>query len=124
MNLLEFLVDTQVCLLELLHLLEDFLTLATAGIYECVCRSPPVESLNTRFDGPVKAIEVLLEEELLLVGDGVHDGVVVTDDKHDILTKNSQLLLLAQELRDSVGYRDVTKGLDLGPVLHFNDDLE
>lgn len=54
----------------------------------------------------------------------MHDGVVVTNDKHDILTKDSQLFFFAQELRDGVRDRDVTEGLDLGPVLHFNDDLE
>lgn len=62
MNLLEFLVDTHVCLLELLNLLEDFLTLTTACVHECVCRGTPVESLDTRFDGSIKAIEVFLEQ--------------------------------------------------------------
>ena len=113
MNFLEFFVDTSLSFLELFNLLEDLLALATASVHECVSCCTPIESLDTRLDGTVQLIKMLLEQKLLLkdilflvlivlvlldLGNCMHDGVVVTDDKHDILTQDSQLLFLAEEL--------------------------
>ena len=123
MNLLELIQDALLVLLELADLLEDLLTLATASVNKGIGGGAPVETLDTRLNGAVEHVEMLLKQELLLVLDRVHNRVVVTNDEHDVLSEDAQLLLLPKQFRNRVRYRDVAKGLDLSPVLDLNDYL-
>jgi hypothetical protein len=66
MDLFEFFIDAHLVLLELFHLFENFLALATASIDKSISSSTPVESLNTWLNCTIKLIKVLLEKEFLL----------------------------------------------------------
>jgi len=80
---------------------------------------PPDAWLNR----PVQVIQVLLEERLLLIVDGVNDVVVISDDEHDVLSEDSQLLLSLEKSGDVVRNGDEAKSLNFCPVRDFNHDL-
>jgi len=94
--LLKLLIDAHLVLLELLDLFEDFHALTAAGVHEGVSCGAPVEALNTGLNSTIKQIQVLFEQKLLLVGDSMHDGVVVSHNQHHIFSKDPKLFFLSK----------------------------
>lgn len=66
---------------------------------------------------------MLLEERLFLIIDGVDNIVVISDDEHDVLSEDSQLLLSLEKSRDVVRNGHKTKSLNFCPIRNFYDDL-
>jgi hypothetical protein len=55
-NLLKFIIDSKMSLLELLDLFENFLAFTAASINKCISSSTPVESLDTWLNSAIKLI--------------------------------------------------------------------
>ena len=95
MYLFKLLIDAHLVLLELLHLLEDLHALAAAGVHKGVSCSAPVETLDTRLYRAIEKVQVFFEQKLFLIGDSMHDCVVVSYNQHHIFTKDPKLFLLS-----------------------------
>lgn len=61
-------------------------------MHEAICVVDPLKLLQSSSDVLVEVFEVLLEKELFLVADQVHNVVVVSYDKHHIFLKKAQAL--------------------------------
>jgi len=95
-NLLKLFIDAHLVLLELLDLFEDLHALTAASEHEGVSCGSPVETLDTWLNSTIKQIQVLFEQELLLVGDSMHDGVIVSHNQHHIFSKDPKLFFLSK----------------------------
>ena len=59
------------------------------------------------------------KQRLLFVINGMDDVIVISDDEHDILSKNSQLLFSLQKSLNIMRNSNETKCLDFRPVRNF-----
>jgi hypothetical protein len=82
----------------------------------------PIELVDALFVVRRQADQVLFEERMLSVVDEHHNVVIVANDQHDVLTKDSEAVLLTTETSQCV--RNCHSALQLVPILHFDHDLE
>lgn len=106
LNLLHFVTDLTVPLLEDLDLVQSGLAIVSALDGERLGIAIPAVETDTSVDELVKLSHVLLEERLLPVIDHVHDVVVVAYNQHHILTEDSELVLLGAQSGELDGHVD------------------
>ena len=83
----------------------------------------PLKLLETDADGAIEILKMLLEKQLFLLADQVHDVVVVTHDEHDVLLQDAKLLTTVMQLSQIDMQVDKAMLLYLVPVVNFNRDL-
>lgn len=77
-------------------------------VYEVVDLRAPVVPPDTWLNGLLKVHEMVTEQCLLLLVDGELDVVVVSHNKHDAFSCDSELLFTGEELGDLMRNGDIT----------------
>lgn len=121
--LLKFVADLLLIVLELFDVAVHIVALTSAIVDEVVDGGAPVMASYSWLDGLLEVHEMVIEESCFFLVDRVLDVVVVTDDEHDALSGDSELLFSAVQLCNRVRDVAVAKGRDLLPVCHLSQDL-
>ena len=118
-DLFKFFSDFELIFLEHLNLLKDIEAFTSTVDNELLITLIPTEFPHTWLNLPIQVIQMLLEEGFLFITDRMYDRIVVSDYEHDILSQDSQLLLLANEFSHIMRYVHIPQSLNLVPIGNF-----